>query len=129
GNQVSASICPANFRLPSGMSGSGGATTNGTVYTAADFPVLNASMNAGSLTTGATTNYPTGWQPSGAWGGAFSGYWNVGLGYQGSYGYYWSSTVNSATNARILFFYSSAVSPGNGISDKYNGFAVRCVLP
>ncbi|MFV0485433.1 MAG: IPT/TIG domain-containing protein, partial [Candidatus Saccharimonadales bacterium] len=66
GNQVSASICPANFRLPSGMSGSGGATTNGTVYTAADFPVLNASMNAGSLTTGATTNYPTGWQPSGA---------------------------------------------------------------
>ena len=45
---------------------------------------------------------------------------------RGSYGYYWSSTQNDATNGWYLSF-------GSGFSDVYdndlaNGFAVRCVL-
>ena len=128
GNQVTGNICPANFRLPSAVSGAGGPTTNGTAYTAADFPVLNASMGAGLLTTGSTTSYPTGWQPSGAWGGSFSGVWSVSLNNQGSNGSYWSPAVSSATNAHGLHFNSSLVNPGNSNLNKYYGFAVRCVM-
>ena len=75
GTNVSGSICPTGWRLPSAMSDGSTATGNGTSYTAADFAVLNASMKAGSLTTGSTTSYPTGWQFTGAWSGVFSGYW------------------------------------------------------
>lgn len=128
GTMVTGSICPANFRLPTAMSNGSTAASTGTSSGAADFPVLNASMNAGSLTTGTTSNYPTGWQPSGAWGGAFSGGWGNGLCNQGSIGYYWSSTVYSAANARSLNFVSSTVSPGNNSYNKLGGFAVRCVM-
>ena len=68
-------------------------------------------------------------QPSGSWSGTFSGNWNTGLDDQGSNGYFWSSTVNSATNARNLNFDTSIVNPGNNDNNKYNGFGVRCVLP
>lgn len=44
----------------------------------------------------------------------------------GSYGYYWSSTFNSTSNAYSLSFYSGYVSPQNTLS-KRNGAAVRCV--
>ena len=131
GTNVSGSICPTGWRLPSITSDGSTATGNGTSYTAADFAVLNASMNAGSSTTGSTTNYYAGWQFTGAWSGVFSGYWNYGFSVQGSYGYYWSSTANFSTNARYLNFYSSNVHPGNNVSltNKYDGYAIRCVLP
>ena len=128
GTNVSGSICPTGWRLPSAYSDGSTATGNGTSYTAADFAVLNASMNAGSLTTGSTSDYPTGWQFTGAWSGVFSGNWYGGFGNQGSYGYYWSSTAYSSTYAWNLYFGSSFVYPGN-YSNKYNGFAIRCVLP
>ena len=128
GTNVSGSICPTGWRLPSAYSGGSTATGNGTSYTAADFAVLNASMNAGSLTTGSTSNYPTGWQYSGAWSGVFSGNWNNGFGLQGSAGYYWSSTAFSSTDAGSLGFGSSSVGPGNNYNGKYDGFAVRCVM-
>ena len=129
GTNVSGSICPTGWRLPSGSSDGSTATGDGTSYTAADFAVLNASMNAGSLTTGSISSYPTGWQFTGAWSGVFSGYWSYGFYSQGSDGYYWSSTAYSSTNARNLNFYSSNVLPGNYYSYKYFGRAVRCVLP
>ena len=130
GTNVSGSICPTGWRLPSAYSDGSTATGDGTSYTAADFAVLNASMNAGSLTTGSTTSsYYANWQFTGAWSGVFSGNWNNGFYYQGSDGYYWSSTANSSTLARLLYFYSSVVNPGNRNSTKYYGRAVRCVLP
>ena len=129
GTNVSDSICPTGWRLPSAMSDGSTATGNGTSYTAADFAVLNASMNAGSLTTGSKSSYPTGWQFTGAWSGVFSGNWYGGFGYLGSYGYYWSSTVSSSTQARTLYFVSSSVLPGNTYDYKSYGRAVRCVLP
>ena len=130
GTNVSGSICPTGWRLPSGSSDGSTATGNGTSYIAADFPVLNASMNAGSLTTGSiSSSYYAGWQYSGAWSGVFSGYRLVDFYYQGSRGYYWSSTVSSSFSARYLNFLSSRVDPGNGGNNLYYGFAVRCVLP
>ena len=129
GTNVSGSICPTGWRLPSVMSDGSTATGNGTRYTVADFAVLNASMNAGSLTTGSTTGYPAGWQFTGAWSGVFSGGWNLGFFSQGSDGYYWSSTAYSSTNAGDLLFGSSYVNPGNYYTNKYYSRAVRCVHP
>ena len=128
GTNVSGSICPTGWRLPSATSDGSTATGDGTSYTAADFPVLNASMNAGSLTTGSTSNYPTGWQFTGAWSGVFSGNWYNGFYYQGSNGFYRSSTAYSSTLARNLHFGSSGVDPGDGSDNKYYGYAIRCVM-
>ena len=127
GTNVSGSICPTGWRLPSARSDGSTATGNGTSSTAADFPVLNASMNAGSLTTGSTSSYPTGWQFTGAWSGVFSGNWGSGFSSQGSVGYYWSSTADSFSLARYLLFSSSYVYPGNN-GNKYFGRPVRCVM-
>ena len=128
GTNVSGSICPTGWRLPSGSSDGSTATGNGTSDTAADFPVLNASMDAGSLTTGSTSSYLTGWLFTGAWSGVFSGRWVSGFGVQGSVGEYWSSSAHSSTNVLNLFFNSSSVSPGNSSRSKYFGFAIRCVM-
>ena len=130
GTNVSGSICPTGWRLPSAMSDGSTATGDGISSTAADFPVLNASMNAGSLTTGSTTSsYYAGWQFTGAWSGVFSGSWSNGFYDQGSGGYYWSSTAYSSTNAMYLYFGNSVVYPSFNGNYKYNGRAVRCVLP
>ena len=127
GTNVASSICPTGWRLPSGYSDGSTATGDGTSYTAADFAVLNASMNAGSLTTGSTSSsYYAGWQFTGAWFGVFSGGWNDGFYNQGSRSYYWSSTAYSSTDARSLSFSSSDVGP-NHRSYKYRGRATRCV--
>ena len=129
GTNVSGSICPTGWRLPSAMSDGSTATGDGISYTAADFAVLNASMNAGSLTSGSTTSsYYANWLFTGAWSGVFSGSWNNGFGSRGFYGYYWSSTANSSTYAGRLYFDSSRVNPGNVSGSKYYGYAVRCVM-
>ena len=43
----------------------------------------------------------------------------------GTYGYYWAATLNNATNAYNLFFYSTIVYMGNGA--RYYGLPVRAV--
>ena len=59
-------------------------------------------------------------------GGYF--YWSSGnLLDRGSYGYYWESKIHSVTNARNLYFYSTAL----GSQDTYakgRGFSIRCVV-
>ena len=56
-----------------------------------------------------------------------SGYYNgTSLGYRGSYGFYWSSTWYSETNARDLYFSSTGVYPQNDY-DRRRGFTVRAV--
>ena len=129
GNNVSGSICPTGWRLPSSYSDGSTPTGNGTSVNAADFPVLNASMNAGSLTTGSESNsYYAGWQFTGAWSGVFSGVWSSGFTNQGSGGCYWSSTADSSTLAQLLLFSSFYVVPAASASNKYDGLAVRCVM-
>ena len=45
---------------------------------------------------------------------------------RGSYGYYWSSSLYSATSGRILDFYSGGVSPQDS-GNRFDGFAGRAV--
>jgi hypothetical protein len=48
------------------------------------------------------------------------------LEYRGTYGYYWSASFYSATDAYSLFFNSSLVYPQNNYN-RYRGFTVRPV--
>jgi uncharacterized protein (TIGR02145 family) len=74
------------------------------------------------LLNGYAPNYP------GTWRGVYSGNFNPGNGLnnQSTNGYYWSATANSATNGYNLNFSTSTVNPANN-TNKYNGFAVRCI--
>ena len=58
---------------------------------------------------------------------AAGSYHGTSLSNRGSSGGYWSSTYNSATSARNLFFNSSGVYPQDS-SYRCNGFSVRAVL-
>ena len=123
GINVSGSICPTGWSLPSGN-----------YDTTGDFAILNASMANGSYTSNgyneysSSSNYYSGWQYSASWSGVFSGDWFNGFNSQGSVGNYWSSTAYSSTDAQFLAFYSSGVDPAFYYY-KYIGHAVRCVLP
>ena len=56
-----------------------------------------------------------------------SGYYSgTSLNFRGSYGYYWSSSWDSSTNAYSLYFDSSSVYPQRSSSRRY-GFSVRAV--
>ena len=103
---TSISICPAGWRLPTGGSSGG------------EFTALNTAINSGSTSTdkGLREN----------WFAQRSGNRVNGFYYQGSYGYYWSSSQGSATGAYGLVFGSSYVYPAN-YSNKIYGLAVRCV--
>jgi hypothetical protein len=45
---------------------------------------------------------------------------------RGSYGYYWSRSLNSAAGGRYLVFFSGGVHPA-GAGNRFGGFAVRPV--
>ena len=125
GTNVASSICPTGWRLPSGTSSDTSPTASGTSIVAADYAVLDASMNSGSLSYGFTPGYYAGWQFGGAWSGVFAGAWVNNLELQGSSGYYWSSTNYSTLYATHLSFTSSDITLGH--YNKYGGSAVRCV--
>lgn len=56
--------------------------------------------------------------------GNFNG---TSLNARGSYGFYWSSTYESATSAHLLTFLSSFVNP-QGVNDRRLGFSMRAVV-
>jgi uncharacterized protein (TIGR02145 family) len=107
----SISICPKGWRLPTG---SGGSPTN-------EFQNLNTAINSGS------TSSDNGLRST--WLGQYSGYYHGSFIYQGSYGYYWSSTQypSNTDNAWILAFNSGYVRPGTSNANKGFGWAVRCL--
>ena len=53
-------------------------------------------------------------------------YDGTSLNNRGSHGYYWSSTYDSVTSARNLYFRSSSVSPQD-LSSRHVGFSIRPV--
>jgi hypothetical protein len=109
------------------LSGADGPTTNGTVYSVADFPKLNTTMASGSASTaGQTNDSPAGWQPNGPFQGTKAGGWASSLYSQGTAGHYWSSTNTSAYQAAAMFFDTHAYLPSP--EPKYYGNAVRCVM-
>ena len=94
-------ICPKGWRLPTG--GSSG-----------EFQTLYNNYNSSALMKG-EPNF------------TFSGYVRNGSVHeQGSYGLFWSSTVDDASNAYSLYLNSSNVYPTN-YDDRYGGISVRCV--
>lgn len=121
GNNTAVSICPKGWRLPTGGAGDGttAATTPGSTagLTNGDFQRLWSKYNNYTYFTG------TSYGPQLALGGLVlpSGRYN-----QGSYGYYWSSTVYSYNYAYSLNLSTSAVYPQD-YSNKYYGFSVRCI--
>ncbi len=99
---ISYSICPKGWRLPPN-SGNGsyatlfnGITTGSNLITTPYYFVYGGNVYHSSLYTA------------------------------GSYGYYWSSTANSGTNAYYLYFNSSSVIPSSNDA-RYYGNSVRCV--
>ena len=110
---VSTSICPTGWRLP---------TSNGTNK---DFPALQNALNGITSDTSTFTSsnnwrkYPNNF--------VFAGYWNGANAYaRGTYGYYWSSSVNNSILAYSLYFDSTNVSPAY-LRNKRLGYSVRCV--
>jgi uncharacterized protein (TIGR02145 family) len=96
------SVCPKNWRMPTG------GELSSVYYTL-----------GGSLSKMTTT-----------WLGVYSG-WYYGLfqrfEYQGSTGMYWSSGVHNADNAYYLEFYDTNIYPGGNAFRSINQ-AVRCVV-
>ncbi len=104
GANASGSICPTNWKLPTSKvttSGSFAGLTNGLNFTSIQISpyyfVAGGNVNSGKLS------------------------------YAGSYGYYWSSTARSGTNAYFLGFDSSTVAP-SGTNGRYVGMSVRCLV-
>lgn len=100
------SVCPAGWRLPTGT------------VTTGELPVLNNTINSGSLTSDAGLRS--------VWLVQRTGVWYNGFLAQGDYGYYWSSTQNTGTTGRYLYAGAGYVDPA--VSEaKSAGLAVRCV--
>ena len=117
------SVCPVGWRLPTAGSAAPVRIPN------KDYSILNASMHAGKLSTGSFEGWADGWQFDGAWSGAFAGRYDNGtFNFQGTNGFYWSSTAYSANRARTTSFDGLDVNPGNNYGNIYNGLAVRCVM-
>jgi uncharacterized protein (TIGR02145 family) len=111
------SICPKNWRLPTG--GSTG-----------EFAWLNAKMNNPSATSPSTSSsYYANWQNTGPFRGVFSGNWLYGFYGQGDVGVFWSGSADPSGSygAFYLGFGSSDVYPGI-YNYRYTGIAVRCLL-
>ena len=107
------SICPKGWRLPQGYSG------NPTSHSTGDFTKLNNAYGGITNSDSHLLTTPLFF--------VRSGYVNSGsLRNVGSYGYYWSSTVGSSSNAYILYFYSSNVGPTYS-DNRYRGYSVRCI--
>jgi uncharacterized protein (TIGR02145 family) len=115
------SICPAGWRLPTGYTGAADIDN--------DLPFLNARLADAAATTGSIshTTYAN-WYPSGAFQGAISGGWSDQLQYQGTYGYYWSSTLATvASRAQFMAIGNNSIYPADFSDERVRSFAVRCV--
>lgn len=113
------SICPANWRLPTGGAGSGN-----------DFGDLDIAFGGtGEFVSNGEANIAK-WQPSGPFRGSFSGLWPDSFGVQGGAGSLWSASLDPdySDGAFNASFGPSRVSPGGDVSARYYGLGVRCLL-
>ena len=107
GENAPYSICPRGWKLPT----SGAKANNAGLF---DFYNLAAAYKNNFFEQagpGTTANF------------LLSGFSNI---YVGTYGYYWSSTVNSSTHAYYAMINSSGINPGWVDSRRYES-AVRCL--
>ncbi|MBC9954739.1 prepilin-type N-terminal cleavage/methylation domain-containing protein [Leucobacter sp. cx-42] len=115
---ASHSICPANWRLPTGGSPS------------SDFGQLDVAFGGtGSYAGNGETNIAK-WQPSGPFRGSLSGNWRSGFRDQGGGGDLWSAsaTPDDPDGAFYAHFGPDVVNPGGSYGYRYFGLGVRCLL-
>ncbi len=110
------SICPANWRLPSGSSQS------------SDFWQLAIVFGVDEYWEADVAN----WQPSGPFKGTFSGRWAGTPGFrdQSGKGNLWSTTANAGSSnyAAVAQLSPDHVGPSDFFTGRSNGFGVRCLL-
>ncbi len=113
------SICPSGWKLPTGRGGSSGG----------DFAQLDITFGG---TGNGATNGPSQshWLNGGAFKGVFSGIWHGSFSYQGSSGFWWSSSAHSSSTdaAHNANLSASNVNPGDNYYNRYAGLGVRCLL-
>ena len=101
------SICPAGWRLPTGLTD--GETT-----------VLNNTINSGSTTSSTgLRSYPNNFIYSGR-------IQSSAISFRGSYSYFWTASAGSAQGAYSFYFTPSAVTLASHIY-RQGGFTIRCV--
>ena len=118
GSQAPDSICPKGFELP--LSHTNNNNVSGSFYNLLNQYGFTSSTGSG---TNSITRDPLFFVRSGYVGPDFHYLFNAG-----NYGYYWSSVARSSSNAYLLSFFSSNVSPSSNII-RYVGQSVRCVAP
>ncbi len=114
---TSASICPIGWRLPAN-------------YTIDSSKSYGSMTNAYSFTTNGANNSQNhvAQLESAPFNFARSGYYSNGsLLYNGTRGYYWSSTAYTDATDAYYFRYGTSSTIPQGSSYKYDGFNVRCV--
>ncbi|WP_396185930.1 FISUMP domain-containing protein [Flavobacterium sp.] len=108
--------CPSGFRVPT-QAQWGGLFRDGTTSGAPNTATRNTwTWTGNGFTVGANLYLPA---------AGYRGVSVAALYAVGTYGYYWSSTVNG-TNAYLLFFDSGNVNPGNNLF-RGSGYSVRCI--
>ena len=130
GPDAAYSICPKGWRLPRSGNSSDTSATSTTGYKKGDFYKLATAYGA-NLESSHSQSSAVFYNNAGP--GTLPNFLLAGLyvsstfGYGGTYGYYWSSSSNSSTNAYLLLFNSSDVYSA-GYYGRRGGFSVRCIL-
>ena len=121
GDEATGSICPKGWRLP--KTGTEYASSYNEFYNLSKEYKGSATWTSGYYWNG--SNQMLSGEPKYVLSG-YRYYSSASLGSTGSYGYYWSSTVNDSSDAYHMYVNSSNVYPRHN-SYRYNGFSVRCV--
>jgi uncharacterized protein (TIGR02145 family) len=117
GSSAPGSICPANWRLPSGQDDS------------SDFSVLDKAYGGTGSTHFDDLDVQNLWLYSGAFASVYTGYYESSFVNPGSWNHLWSSSAAGVSNAYNLRLYSNFVEPGRyNYGARLYGFGVRCVI-
>ena len=133
GYNAAASICPKGWRLPTSTTSNASAQSDNNWKTG-DFYALATAYGANLETVAYDNDSTTGGNfynnagPGTATNFLLGGYYDLNLfNYGGEYGYYWSATLYSSTNAYTMRFGSGYIAVAY-IGERSDGRLVRCVL-
>jgi uncharacterized protein (TIGR02145 family) len=120
------SVCPANWRLPTGGQD---APAQGDTNTTNEFAKLDIALGGTGQSRYNTNANDLDAAFQTTWLGVYSGNYSDGLTQQAELGYYWSSTANNnqVSDAHGIYFNGSYIISAY-TSVRKRGYAVRCVL-
>ncbi len=119
-DNTSGDICPAGWHLPTGEDATG------------EFGLLDIALGGTGAHSNSSTT-PTGTTMSLAYRTYPNNYVYAGVVYgasiinRSSYGYYWSASGTSSSDAYGMYLYSAEIYPGMSRFNKYLGRMVRCI--